>query len=179
MRPRSLSLHYRTLLSLKRLLKEAEQDGEYRVALRIRAVLLNAEGRTSGEIADVLQAPRSKVSEWLQNYEIHALDGLLEGNRSGRPRGLTDKQTATLGDIIDSGPVAYGFLSGVWTSVMIARIIAEEFGLEYHPGHVRKMLHQLDFSVQRPKRALARADPKKQAKWRRYTYPRIKKKPKS
>ncbi|GAI74968.1 unnamed protein product, partial [marine sediment metagenome] len=32
-----------------------------------------------------------------------------------------EKQDVYLCDIIDSGPVAYGFLSGVWTSTMITR----------------------------------------------------------
>ena len=41
---------------------------------------------------------------------------------------------------------------------MIAWVIEEEFGTVYHPGHVRKLLHDLGFSVQRPRRMLARAD---------------------
>ena len=41
---------------------------------------------------------------------------------------------------------------------MISWVIEEEFGIEYHPGHVRKILHEIGFSVQRPKRVLARAD---------------------
>jgi hypothetical protein len=30
-----------------------------------------------------------------------------------------------LADILDSGPVAYGFLSGVWTAPMVMRVIEE------------------------------------------------------
>ena len=60
---------------------------------------------------------------------------------------------------------------------MIARVIAEEFGVSYHPGHVRKLLEEMGFSVQRPQRVLARADPAAQARWRRRTYPNLKKKP--
>jgi transposase len=82
----------------------------------------------------------------------------------------------TLGDILDSGPVAYGFLSGVWTSPMVARVIEEEFGVLYHPGHVRKLLGHLGFSVQYPKQVLSRAKPEARDRWHRYTYPRIKKK---
>ena len=56
--------------------------------------------------------------------------------------------------------------------------IEEEFLISYHPGHVRKILYSLNYSMQRPKRVLANADPEKQNKWQRYTYPNIKKKPK-
>lgn len=155
--------------------RAAEQDGAYRVARRLHAVLLNHQRHSSGEIARLLAAPRSKVSLWLQQYQTHGWQALLEGHRSGRPKEMTPAQLARLDDMIDSGPVAYGFPSGVWTSPMIARVIAEEFEVRYHPGHVRKILKALGFSVQRPRRLLAKADPAEQDRWQRYTYPRLKK----
>lgn len=176
MRPRMLQLHHKTVQKLRRLKKEADIAGVYRVAKRIHAVLLNCDGRTSGEIADILESPLSRTSQWLRDYDVYGYEGLLEGYRSGRPARLSEKQRIQLCDVIDSGPVAYGFLSGVWTSPMIARVIGEEFSISYHPGHVRKLLCELGFSVQRPRRLLARADKQKQDKWHRYTYPRIKKK---
>jgi hypothetical protein len=36
---------------------------------------------------------------------------------------------------------AYGLDSGIWTSPMIVWVIEEEFGVQYHPGHVRKLLY--------------------------------------
>jgi transposase len=177
MLPRLLRLHPATRRRLVRLSKEAERDGAYRVATRLQAVVLNAEGRTSGELAAVLKAPRSKVSEWLSHYREFGLDGLLEGYRSGRPPALSPQQRTRLGDILDSGPVAYGLDNGVWTSPMIAWVVEEEFGVHYHPGHVRKLLHGLGFSVQRPRRVLARADAGERDRWHRHTYPSLKKKP--
>lgn len=178
MLPRLLRLHAKTQRRLVRLSKEAERDGAYRVAKRLQAVVLNSEGRTSGELAGILKAPRSRVSEWLSLYQSHGVEGLLEGYRSGRPARLTAKQRTHLADILDSGPVAYGLDSGLWTSPMLAWVIEEEFGVVYHPGHVRKLLHQMGFSVQRPRRVLARADARAQDRWRRRTYPNLKKKPK-
>lgn len=178
MRPRMLRVHWKTYQKLQRLKAEAEQDGAYRVAKRIHAVLLNADGRTSGEVATILKAPRSKVSEWFANYEVHDVEGLLEGYRRGRPAHLNQNQRKALADIIESGPVAYGFDCGIWTSPMVGRVIEEEFGISYHPGHVRKLLHDIGFSVQRPQRVLARADKEKQERWYRKIYPNLKKKPK-
>ena len=177
--PRILQLHPSTYQHLVRLSKEAERDGAYRVAKRLQSVLLNSQGRTSGELAEILRAPRSKVSAWLARYQAHGLEGLLEGQRSGRPARLTSAQRQQLGDILDSGPVAYGLDTGVWTSPMIAWVMQEEFGIDYHPGHVRKLRHEIGFSVQRPKRILARADRVQQDRWHRRTYPNLKKKPKS
>ena len=117
------------------------------------------------------------ASSELARYQADGIDGLLEGYRSGRPPELSAEQHRQLGDILDSGPVAYGLDNGVWTSPMITWVIEEEFGVHYHPGHVRKLLHGLGFSVQRPRRVLARADAEEQDRWHRRTYPNLKKKP--
>lgn len=168
MKPRMVCLHYKTVEKLLRLKREAEVDGAYRVARRIHAVLLNHEGVTSGGIAGIFNTARSRVSQWLKDYEDFGDEGLLEGYRPGRPAQLLEAQRSVLSAIIDSGPVAYGFLGGVWTSPMIARVIEDEFSVRYHPGHVRRLLHQLGFSVQRPKRILAKTTPEKQDRWHRY-----------
>src|SRR3954453_1341396 len=42
-----------------------------------------------------------------------------------------------------------------------------------HAGHVRKLLQQLGYSVQRPTTRLVQADVKQYRKWVRYTYPNL------
>jgi len=168
-----------TIKRLIRLCKQAAQEGAYRVARRLHAVVLNMEGRTAPEIASLLKVHRSKVSIWLHHWQQWGMEGILEGHRPGRPKELSDKQLQTLGDILDSGPIAYGFNSGVWTCPMVSRVIEEEFSVPYHPAHVSRILHQLEFSVQRPRKILARADKQAQSRWVRYRYPDIKKKPRA
>ena len=176
MSPRFIKLHPRTEKKLIRMERVAATEGIYRVSTRIRAVLLNHQEKTSGEIASALDAPRSRVSEWLKNYEEQGVDGLMEGHRTGRPSRLTELQKIMICDILDSGPVAYGRLSGVWTAKMISQIIKDEFAVQYHPSHVWKLLQDFGFTVQSPKRLLAKADDEKRQLWIKKTYPQIKKK---
>lgn len=95
--------------------KQALRDGCYRVAIRLHAVALNMEGETAPEIADALKVHRSKVCLWLRHWQHSGMEGVLEGHRSGRPPALSERQRRELADILESGPVAYGFTSGVWT----------------------------------------------------------------
>lgn len=169
----------RKIEHLIKLSKKAIRDGAYRAGRRLHAVALSMEGKAAPEIAEILRVHRSKVCIWLRNWQEHGMDSVLEGHRAGRPRSMLDEQRQRLCDILDSGPVAYGFSSGVWTSPMVARVIEEEFSIRYHPAHVSRLLHDLGFSVQRPKRALAQADMAAQSRWVRYKYPNIKKKPKT
>lgn len=60
---------------------------------------------------------------------------------------------------------------------MIGDLIEQRFGVRYHNHHVPRMLNQLGFSIQRPRKRLARADLEAQATWLRETFPAIKKKP--
>jgi transposase len=150
MLPRRLRLHPSTYQRLVRLSKEAERDGAYRVAKRLRAVVLNSEGHTGGALAEILQAPRSKVSEWLQRYRTAGVDGLLEGYRSGRPSELTETQEQQLGDILDSGPGAYGLNTGIWTSPIIAWGIETEFGFSITPAMCANGFTAGDFQCNGP-----------------------------
>lgn len=175
MRAIQLRSHAKTIKRLVGLSKQALQDGAYRVARRLQAVVLNMEGRTAPQIADVLKVHRVNVSLWLHKWQEEGVEGLLEGHRAGRPPTLSQRQRQKLVAILDSGPVAYGFTSGVWTCPMVCRVIQEEFAVSYHPAHVSKILHDLEFSVQRPRKTLARADKALQSRWVRYRFPTLKK----
>lgn len=179
MQPRQLDLHHRTRKKIKRIISECRSSQELRTVRRLETILLNDEGYTSGEIAHKLNASRQQVSLWLKTYSESGIEGLYEGERPGRPSALSFGEMETLCGIIDSGPVAYGLDTGVWTSPVIRDVIVEEFGVKYHEGHVRKLLKQFGFSVQRPKRLLALADEQKRREWVEERYPKIKKKRKN
>jgi len=147
----------RLLLHLRR---EAIKDQEPRVAQRFHAIALSIEGHTVSQIAHSLKVHRSSVPSWIELWNKERETGLLEGHRAGRPTGLSSKQQEQLQDILDSGPVAYGLETGIWTSPVISRVIVEEFDLHYHPGHVRKLLKRLGYSVQRPITRLVRVSTK-------------------
>ena len=177
MKPLFVRADARTRRQLLALRQEAHHDQAQRVALRLQAILLSADGHTPPAIARWLHVHRTRVHAWVCRWRAYGLEGLKEGHRSGRPRELTAAQRQQLHDIVESGPVAYGLNSGVWTSPVLAQVIAEEFDVTYHPGHVRKLLHGLDCSVQRPTTRLVQANPREQNKWIRYRYPNLRKKP--
>ena len=179
MRPVFAEGNSKTVKLLLHLRQEADRDDEPRVAQRFHAIALSIEGHTTSQIARTLNVHRSSVPLWIQQWNDQREAGLLEGQRSGRPSVLSVQQQKQLQDILDSGPVAYGLESGIWTSPAISNLIAQEFGVGYHPGHVRKLLKRLGYSVQRPTTRLVQADLAQKNRWVRYTYPRLKKKPKS
>ncbi len=165
----------RTIANLIAMRKEAYRDKEPKIVLRVQAIILSIQKYSGIDISGLLKVHRSRVHAWITNWNEYGGAGLLEGYRSGRPSRLSKENKEQLYDLVESGPVAYGFDSGVWTSPMVSQIIEEEFDVCYHPGHVRKLLKEIGFSVQRPTTQLVQADPKKRNKWIRYRYPDLKK----
>lgn len=104
-------------------------------------------------------------------------EGLRTGKAPGPKPRLTEEQRKELGALIESGPQSAGFTSGMWTGPMVGDLIRKRFGVSYHNHYVPDLLHQLGFSVQRPRKRLARADAVAQDAWLRERFPAIKKKP--
>lgn len=166
----------RTVKNLEQMRNRALTEKAPRVALRIQGILMSLEKQCVNDIARALHVHRSTVHSWIQAWNGNGELGLLEGHRSGRQPKLSDGDKERLWDIVESGPVAYGLNTGVWSSPIIAQLIEDEFDVSYHPGHVRKLLKSIGLSVQRPTTKLVQADLKQQNRWVRYTYPNLKKK---
>ena len=176
----AISPSLRTPAARKRLQKfidEKLREGDLAVWRRARAVFGYIEGRRVVDLAAEAGVTRGSVNRWLQWYEAMGLDGLLTETAPGPTPKLSEAQQSELCELIEAGPEAAGYSSGVWTGPMIGDLIEQRFGVRYHNHHVPRLLHGLGFSVQRPRKRLARADAEKQAIWLRKTFPAIKKKP--
>jgi len=77
------------------------------------------------------------------------------------------------------GPQQFGFEGDVWTCPRIAAVIAQKFGVRYHPDHVRRMMHAFKWSLQKPVVRSSARDEKAIAIWLTVTWPAIKKKAES
>lgn len=162
--------------ALRRFIAAADQRGDLDAWRRGRAVLGYVMERRVIELAAELDVSRGAINRWLQWYEADGVAGLVTGKAPGPAPKLSVFQRELLGVIIEGGPQAAGYTSGVWTGPMIADLIEQRFGVRYHNHHVPRLLNGLGFSVQRPRKRLARADVEAQAEWVRTKLPAIKKK---
>ena len=160
---------------LRRFIDAAEQRGDLDCWRRGRAVLGYIERRRVVNLAAEAAVTRGSVNRWLQWYEALGVDGLLTGISPGAAPRLSEQQRAELSALVEKGPLAAGYQSGVWTGPMIGDLIEQRFGVRYHAHYIPELLHQLGFSVQRPRKRLARADVEAQEYWLRERFPAIKK----
>jgi len=79
-------------------------------------------------------------------------------------------------ELLRQGPERLGYETPLWTCPLVADLIEKNFAVDYHPGHVWRILRQLNGSVQQPVgRALERNEAVI-ADWKHKRWPEIKKK---
>lgn len=95
----------------------------------------------------------------------------------GRPAELKAEQRAELEQLLLEGPLAAGFSTDLWTLSRVAQLIERHFGVKHHPGHVWRILRDMNWRPQKPERRARERDEAAIAGWRKEEGPRLKKKP--
>lgn len=145
---------------------------------RMEAVrLLEKRDLNQSEVARRLQVCRQTVSRWVDEFKVGGNDGLKKAGRAGRKPELTEADRERLGELLLKGPEKLGYETPLWTCARVAHLIQKEFDVEYHRGHVWKVLDDLGWSCQRPVGRARERNEEEIRRWRRVRWPAIKKKP--
>lgn len=142
---------------------------------RLQGAKLLARGVSKSEVARQLGVSRQTVATWEQRLAEGGKEVLKRGEL-GRPRQLDPQQERELGKIIMAGALAAGFSTELWTAPRIGKLIAQRFGVEYSVGHLWHLLRRLGFSCQKPEKRATQRDEAEIARWKRHTWPALKKK---
>jgi len=145
---------------------------------RFRALRLLDKGHSEAEVARRVGVHRQSVNRWQQLATASGLESLRRAGRAGRKARLMAAQLGQLEKALQRGPEALGYETNLWTAARVADLIESEFGVTYHPSHVWRLLGQLGWSCQRPASRAIERDEAAIRRWKRVTWPALKKKPK-
>jgi transposase len=141
---------------------EIRRSDESRYDHRLHGVLLVAQGLTCPEAATLLgDAPRT-VEYWVHTFEEMGLAGLLEGDRSGRPRRLNEKQIQGVNAVLRQMPSEAGLRGNLWDGKTLARWIERQYGIDLGVRQCQRLFRQLGFRMRKPRPVIAQADPEQQ-----------------
>ncbi len=140
----------------------------------MRAWELSLQGWTQGEIAEALGVGRPSVCQWLQAARQGGPDALRRRLHPGPAGKLLPGQRYLIADCLWHGAEAYGFRGDVWTCGRVARVMEEEFGVRYHPGHVSRILKEIGWTPQVPITRAIQRDEEAIASWRQHDWPQLK-----
>jgi transposase len=144
---------------------------------RARAAQLFRAGKKQAEVARSLRVSRQSVSRWFFSFLKGGVKALKGAGRAGRKPRLDAKQLAKIDAALRLGAKGHGYRTNLWTLPRIAEVIERLTGVRYHPGHVWRILHRLDWSLQRPARRARERNEEAVKEWISKRWAVIKKKP--
>src|ERR1035437_8103701 len=110
---------------------EIRRSEESRYDHRLHGVLLVAQGMTCPEVARRLgDAPRS-VEYSVHHFDQKGLAGLIEGDRSGRPRRLDEKHLKEINQVLREKPSDAGMRVNLWDVKTLSAWIEKTYSI-YH-----------------------------------------------
>jgi transposase len=144
---------------------------DWREWRRLRALHLKQQGWYQRDIAEALGVSEVSVSRWLARAQEGGPEALLARLAPAHPPKLSEAQKRLIPESLWHGAEAYGFRGAVWTRARVARVIEEEFGVRYHPGHVGRLLAELRWTPQVPIRRAIQRDEQAIRRWRDEVWP--------
>jgi transposase len=143
---------------------------------RFEAVKLFRKDLNNSEIGRRLKVSNQTVSRWRKEHQEGGNVALRGARRAGRLPCLSEADKARLVELLLQGPERLGYETPLWTCPRVADLIQQSFGVEYHPGHVWRILRQLKWSVQQPVGRALERDETRIDDWKHRRWPEIKKK---
>jgi transposase len=159
MKPLTISDQENMIMALQ---DEIRRTDASRYDHRLHGVLLVAQGMTCPRVAHLLgDSPRSVVN-WVQRFETHGLAGLSEGQRSGRPSRLNDRQLDQVQAALRSSPTQFGLSTQMWDGPTLSAYLDQKLGVHLKARQCQRLFRQLGFRLRKPRPQVAKSDPELQ-----------------
>ena len=122
--------------------------------IRKSIVRLLKQGKTNGEIAEILDVSERHVRSVKKQYAeggMEALKPKKRGRKKVEKRILTDEQEKEIQKIIvDKNPMQFKMKECMWTRGAISELIYQKYGIKIKLSTLGYYLQRWGFSVQRP-----------------------------
>jgi len=145
-------------------------------AIRLMAVERVRDGEGPSEVIASYGLNRTTIYRWLKAASKPGvgLAALRSRPATGRPRQLTSRQEQQVFRWINGhDPRQYGLDFGLWTRLIVARLIEQKFGIRLGLTAVGALLARLELTPQKPLQRAYQRDPEAIETWRRETFPDI------
>lgn len=151
------------------------QEEQYQIRKSI--IRLSKEGRSTKEIAEILDVSLRHVQNTIKNHADGGIAGIKpkkRGRRPGAKRTLTPEQEKEIQRIIvDKTPDQLRFKECMWNRKNISGLIRSKYGVALPESTMGVYLARWGFSVQRPVKRAYKQDEEKVKNWVEVEFPGI------
>lgn len=142
--------------------QEIARSDESRYDHRLHGLLLITGGQSCQQVAELFGEDRRTVQRWVRRFERHGLEGMREGERSGRAS-LDTKQWAALGRDLRRPPEAFGLTGHLWDGKLLSEHLRKRYGVTLGVRQCQRIFGQMGFRLRKPRPQVAQSDPVKVA----------------
>lgn len=134
---------------------------------RLHVVLHVLKGASCYEAARIYGHSPRTVQYWIHRLQDRGLEGLREDERPGRPPRLSSSQREILKEHLSRSPREFGYHQNLWDGPLLAYHLKQRFSIRLGVRQCQYLFHHLGFSLQRPRRKAAEADPQRQEQFKK------------
>lgn len=143
---------------------------------RVEAIRLAQDAKTTLGLQKAVGCAHTSLDKWLDTYLQEGLQALVAAITHEKPQRLRADQVSKLALMIpDQQPCDFGLEAYIWTAALIRDVIKKEFGVDYQPSGVYKLLYRMGLSHQKAHRDYATASSSEQITFvealKKTTYP--------
>ena len=139
--------------------QEIERSDESRYDHRLHGVLLVANGQSCRGVAQLFGEDATTVQRWVRRFEQRGFEGLRDGERTGRPRSLDERQWRQLQRDLRREPEQFGHPQGLWDGRLLSAHLKKHYKIDLGVRQCQRMFHQMGFRLRKPRPQVAQADP--------------------
>ena len=153
------------------------KEKNYRLKERYQALFLMIEFRNCKVVAELIKRSLKTIQNWVNAFNKEGIEGIVPKKSSGRPPRLSDIPMEELKRDVLTHPRKLGYTFSNWEGKSVAYHIKQKFGVELGVRRCQYILHELGFTLQRPRYKYPNADPEAQAsfkqEFKKKAYPKI------
>src|SRR6202021_823431 len=128
--------------ALRALARRSKDANQSRRLLSLAAVL---DGVDRGSAAKIGGMDRQTLRDWVHRFNGSGPEGLVDNWTEGPKPRLSAEQLAQFAQIVEAGPDREQDGVVRWRRLDLKRVIAERFGVDFHPRYVGKLLKKPGF----------------------------------
>jgi transposase len=130
-------------------------DGDF--IHRLNAILLIAHDWDCSSIAKLYKKSIRTIHSWVHTVNQYGIEALKTSQRPGRTSGLTELDKEQLKQDLQISPEIYGYSQVAWNGILLSKYLEERYGVSLKPRRCQYLLHELGFSLKRPRKIPAKA----------------------
>lgn len=146
---------------------EIRRSEDARYDHRLHGVLMVGQGMSCTEVARWFGENPTTVERWVHRFNASGLDGLREGEHTGRPARLTEEQWRALEADLRASPRDLGYGQNLWDGKMLAHHLAKVYQVQLGVRQCQRIFGKMGFRLRKPRPVIAKGDPELQAAYKK------------